>query len=75
MRFTLRITALVAAMGLMLACTTSSNEVATAMDRGCEKACDETYQACNEVCRDNVDNDMCEPECISGLRECTDTCS
>jgi hypothetical protein len=76
MRFTLRITALAATVGLALACTTSSNEGATtAMDQGCEKACDEVYQACNETCNANVDNDMCEPECIAALRKCTDTCS
>jgi hypothetical protein len=75
MRFAFRTTALVGAMGLTLACTTSSSEVATAMDPTCEKACDEVYQACNEACRDNVDNNMCEPECIATLRKCTDECS
>ncbi len=75
MRSILRATALVAAMGLALACTTSSNEAPTAMDQSCEKACDEVYQACNEACKDNVDNDMCEPECISTLRGCTGACS
>jgi hypothetical protein len=74
MRFTFWATALIAAMGLMLACTTASNEAATAMDPGCETACDEVYQACNEACKDNVDNDMCEPECLAALRGCTDSC-
>ena len=75
MRFTLRTAALAVTIGLALACTTSSNEVATATDPVCEKACDEVYQACNEACNVNVDNDMCEPECIAALRKCTDACS
>jgi hypothetical protein len=74
MRIMIGTAALVAAMGLMLAFTTSSNEDPTAMDPGCEKACDEVYQACDEKCKNNVDNDMCEPECISALRHCTAAC-
>jgi hypothetical protein len=66
---------LVAATSLVLACSTSSNETATPMDPACERACDETYQACFEVCKVKVDNTQCEEECLSALRHCTDGCS
>jgi hypothetical protein len=74
MRITKPAAAIVAAMGLMLACSTSSKEELKAPGPACEKSCDEAFDTCTDGCRVNFDNDMCEPECISVLRSCTDAC-